>query len=161
MRIRVPLPDGIYTFHIEVYYPDAETLHSKTEVIPGMLEVPVKLPADPAECFIRVFQVHQFEPVSQGYVYLDGELRPYKPEIHKLSTAKPVGTDAPSYIQPPLEPAAASKKVYEQLKEEVLGPTLSRGEPLILDSTPSLTVVTETGIEPLEDEDPKEDETNE
>lgn len=146
MRLPVVLPDGVHNIHIEVYYPDANTRYSKTEVMAGVLEVSVKLPADPEDCHIRVFPVQDSEPLSNGYVYRDGQLHPYRPE-DQLSTAGASITDEPvESVEESDEPPAA-------IVEEAPSAALDMGEPLELDSSSDLVVVTKDGMEPLEDEE--------
>jgi hypothetical protein len=149
MRLSVPLPDGQTNIHVEVYYPDVQTRYSKTEVMAGVREVRVKLPAEQEKCLIRVFPVQDSEPLSNGYVYLDGQLHPYRPE-DQLSTAGASITDEP------VESVEESDEPPAEIVEEVHGVALDMGEPLELDSSPGLVVVTEAGIEPLEDEDSAE-----
>lgn len=152
MRLPITLPDGLYDMHIEVYYPDEDTLHATTKVMAGVTEIRVRLPDDPEKCLIRAFPVQHSEPVSAGYVYWDGRLRPYKPEIHKLSTAGASTTDEP------VESVEETDEPPADVVEEALGPALDLGEPLELDSSAGLSVVTEAGIEPLDEEEPAESE---
>ena len=158
MRLTLPLPDSLMDLRVEVYYPDDETLVARTDAIAGVRKVRVKLPAEPEECLIRVFPVQNSEPMNSGWAYWEGRLCAYRPEIHTLSTAGASITDEPvESVEEPDEPPAEDV-------EEALGPALDMGESLELESSPGLVVVTETGIEPLEDEeDPAEleDETDE
>lgn len=149
MRLTMPLPDGLHTLHIEVYYPDDRTLFSKTEAMAGLREVRVKLPADPSECLIRVFPVQNSEPVSNGYVFKESQLRPYRPleELRVLSPASEDITDESVESVESVEPPAA-------IMDGPMGPSLQMAETLELSSSPSLVVVTNDGIKPLEDEEP-------
>lgn len=155
MRFPLPLPDGLNHLQVEVYYPDDQTRFSKTEVVAGIRELKVKLPAPPDECLIRVFPVQNSEPLSVGYVYLDGQLRPYRPEIHTLSTAGASITDEL------VESVEESDEPPVEIVEEDRDSTLDMGEPMDLDVAADvdlvpeelsvLQVVTESGMQPLKD----------
>lgn len=81
-RISVTIPESIYPTRIEVYK-DGE-LNRWGGVQPGVTETKVKLPIDTPvdECMIRVFPCREDgQPIGQGYILVDGELRPYQPKI--------------------------------------------------------------------------------
>lgn len=154
MRFPLPLPDGLNHLQIEVYYPDDQTRFSKTEVVAGVRELKVNLPAPPNECLIRVFPVQNSEPLSVGYVYLDGQLHPYRPGMHTLSTAGASITD--ELVESVEESDEPPAEIVEDLDS-----TLDMGEPMDLDVAADvdlvpeelsvLRVVTESGMQPLED----------
>ena len=95
MRLSLSLPDGLYDLQVKVCYPDEETLYTKTDVMAGVRKASVKLPAPVEECLIRVFPVQNSEPLNRGYVYWEGSLVAYRPEIHQLSTAGVSITEEP------------------------------------------------------------------
>jgi hypothetical protein len=157
MRLTLPLPDSLMDLRVEVYHPDEETLVTRTDAMAGVRKVRVKLPAEPEECLIRVFPVQNSEQMNKGWAYWEGHLCAYRPEVHTLSTA------GASIIDEPVESVEKPDEPSVDEEEEVLGPALDMGEPLELDSSPGLSVVTDAGIQPLEDDEPaeSEDETDE
>ena len=97
----VPVPYGDCRSKIEVYYKDPDKPERQAQLSAGMTEAKVRLAegASLDECMILVKQLAADGNVTFTYLFCDGGLEPFNPDVHQLGSCCDKDEPEPEVVQ--------------------------------------------------------------